>query len=155
MLRIYRNDDDSTDIIKRVKFSFYTKGCVIMRKEAQENDANLRMNGKGSRRTSHNFNIITKRACNRTRCQLWQFLTWIVYLTSLFLPESVSTCKIRSVVVDDEMEMMWKALSRRDWEKRRKKQREQPVSQLRFEQHTSQIQTQIISVTTTGSVKSF
>ena len=69
MLGIYRNDDDSTDIMKSVKFSFYRKGCVIKRKETQENYANLRTNGKGSRRPIRNFSIITKRR-NRTRCEL-------------------------------------------------------------------------------------
>jgi hypothetical protein len=44
MLGIYRNDDDSTDIMKNIKFSFYRKGCVIKRKEATEIYANLTMN---------------------------------------------------------------------------------------------------------------
>jgi len=70
MSGIYRNDDDSTDIMKSIKFSFYRKGRVIKRKEAQEIYANLRMNGKGSRRTIRTFNMTTKRACNRIRCQL-------------------------------------------------------------------------------------
>jgi hypothetical protein len=52
MLGTYRNDDDndSTDIMKSIKFSLYRKGCVIKRIEAQESYVNLRLNGKGSRR---------------------------------------------------------------------------------------------------------
>jgi hypothetical protein len=49
MSGIYRNDDDSTDIMKSIKFSFCRKGYVIKRKAAQEIYANLRMNGNGSR----------------------------------------------------------------------------------------------------------
>jgi hypothetical protein len=52
MLGIYRNDDDSTDIMKGMKLSFYRKGRVIKRKAALEIYANLRMNEKGSRRTT-------------------------------------------------------------------------------------------------------